>query len=253
MKNKKKKDENLMSRSLAAVSCDNYGAVHSFLLSVFSILCTQKVREELKLPPEVPPGPRPIIRAESGPISAFFFLPPTYLRRANSLSPSKDPPTPSNVWVGFALCLQPPGLLGGDLPLQSNLNLTLEETGSSSGSRHQGGAGGKRPDPWKAGSWQPSAANYTHLREAGGPWAPTTLCAPSVTSHSPLWEKSLGLEATRTHPCFDCLWAEQGVRLNFLLGVLLKGLNLRESPGSPVVSRTRRSHSRHAFDPWSGN
>lgn len=111
-KNKKKKDENLMSRSLAAVSCDNYGAVHSFLNGVFSVLCKQKLRKELKLPPEVPPGPRPIIRAESGPISAVvFFFSSAHLPQESSLSVSKDPPTPSNFWVGFRLCRQPPGLL----------------------------------------------------------------------------------------------------------------------------------------------
>ena len=112
MKNKKKKDENLMSRSLAAVSCDDYGSVHSFLNGVFSVLRTQKLRKELKLPPEVPPGPRPIVRTESGPISAVvFFFSSAHLPQESSLSASKDPPTPSNVWVGFRLCLQPPGLL----------------------------------------------------------------------------------------------------------------------------------------------
>lgn len=101
-----------MSRSLAAVSCDNYGAVHSFLNGVFSVLCKQKLRKELKLPPEVPPGPSPIIRAESGPISAVvFFFSSAHLPQESSLSVSKDPPTPSNFWVGFRLCRQPPGLL----------------------------------------------------------------------------------------------------------------------------------------------
>ena len=102
-----------MSWSLAAVSCDNYGAVHSFLNGVFSVLCTYKLREELKLPPEVPSGPRPIVRAESGPISAVVFFSSAHLPQESSLSPSKGPPTPSNVWVGFGLCQQPPGSLPG--------------------------------------------------------------------------------------------------------------------------------------------
>ena len=176
MKNKKKKDENLMSRSLAAVSCDDYGSVHSFLNGVFSVLRTQKLRKELKLPPEVPPGPRPIVRTESGPISAvvffFFFRPLTsgeqFVCFQGTAHPQQRlggvqalPAAPR-----LTALVGPAGLLP---PRQGNLNLTLEGTGSSSGSRHQGGAGGKRPVPWKAGSWQPSAANCTHLRESGEP------------------------------------------------------------------------------------
>lgn len=167
------------------------------------------------------------------------------------MSPSKDPPTPSNVWVGFGLCQQPPGSLpgwdrpGSCHPRQGNLTLTLEGTGSSSGSRHQGGAGGKRPVPWKA-----TVPNFEKREDPG---LQQRSAPPSVTSHSPLGEKSPGLGATRTHPCFNRLWAEQGVRLNFLPSLLLKRLNLWESPGSPVVNRTRSSHSGRAFDPWSGN
>ena len=250
MKNKKKKDENLMSWSLAAVSCDNYGAVHSFLNGVFSVLCTYKLREELKLPPEVPSGPRPIVRAESGPISAVVFFSSAHLPQESSLSPSKGPPTPSNVWVGFGLSQQPPGSLPGwDRPgschPRRELDLDLGRDRKLFWQQAPGRGWGEATCPLEG--------NRTQLGEAGGPWAPTTLCAPSVTSHSPLGEKSPGLGATRTHPCCNRLWVEQGVRLNFLLGVLLKRLNLWESLGSPVVNRTRRSHSGRAFNPWSGN
>ena len=138
-------------------------------------------------------------------------------------------------WVG------PAGVLP---PKTGNLTLTLEGTVSSSGSRHQGGAGGKRPVPWKA-------TTVPNLEKREDPGLQQR-SAPPVSPPTLLWgRRARGWG--RPGPIPVSTACEQGVRLNFLLGVLLKRLNLWESLGSPVANRTRRSHSGRAFDPWPGN
>lgn len=246
-----------MSRSLAAVSCDNYGAVHSFLNGVFSVLCTQKLRKELKLPPEVPPGPRPIIRAESGPISAvvFFFLPPTYLKRAVCLLPRTRPPPATSGWGSGSACSPQAYCAGGTSQAPATqtgqLELDLGRDRKFFWQQAPRRGWGEAACPLEGWVLAAQCCQLYPPSRIGRTLGSNNALRPQC--HLPLSFVGEELGATRTHPCFDCLWAEQGVRLNFLLGVLLKRLNLRESPGSPVVSRTRRSHSGRAFDPWSGN
>lgn len=170
-----------MSRSLAAVSCDNYGAVHSFLLSVFSVLAHRRWESGA----ETTPRKFPRTKANQSRIWAnlAFFSSAHLPQESKQFVSFHDPPTPSNVWVGFApSCLQPPRRClhcpGGTChPDRATWTWPWKrpEVLLAAGTRR---GWGKRPDPWKAGSRQPSAANYTHLREVGGPWAPTTLCAP---------------------------------------------------------------------------
>ena len=177
-----------------------------------------------------------------------FFLPPTYLRRAVCLLPRTRPP-PAGLGGVWALPAAPRltawvGPAGVLPPKMGNLTLTLEGTVSSSGSRHQGGAGGKRPVPWKA-------TTVPNLEKREDPGLQQR-SAPPVSPPTLLWgRRARGWG--RPGPIPVSTACEQGVRLNFLLGVLLKRLNLWESLGSPVANRTRRSHSGRAFDPWPGN
>lgn len=141
-----------------------------------------------------------------------FFLPPTYLRRAVCLLPRTRPPPAVSGWgLGSASSPQAHCLGGtgrGPATQDGELDLDLGRDRKLFWQQAPGRGWGEATCPLEGN-------HRTQLGEAGGPWAPTTLCAPSVTSHSPLGEKSPGLGATRTHPCFNRLWARGPFKFPF--------------------------------------
>lgn len=118
-------------------------ALYTHFCSVSSVLCTQKVREELKSTPEVPQDQGQSSEQNLGQ-SQHFFSSAHLSQESKQFVSFQGPAHPSNVWVGSASACSPQAYCSGwDLPpRQSNPWTWPWKRPSSSGSWHQGGAGG---------------------------------------------------------------------------------------------------------------